>query len=136
MNRVQLTGHINGRVHNTHVEYLAASPADVRTSISGSGLPYENAHQAFEDTPNTGSLILGPRNRFSIDLFTPNSYYEYSNDFGKVLVPPCVYITYDQRTVRVRLASNHTKMCVPIDDESEGSEDQWVIFKKFAHPPP
>lgn len=144
-NRLQLTGHINGRVNDKLITYVAAAPADIRSSACGSVLPFENADQAFNNTPNTGKIQLGYNNSFTIDLLTPNSYFEYSNDLGKVLVQPCVFITYDNISVRVNLSYDqgklksqyqeiHNSERVSSDDSVSNSEDQWVIFQKSAQP--
>lgn len=141
-NRLQLNGHINGRVIDKNVSYIAAAPSDARSSEVGSLLPFENSDQAFNNTPNIGSFQLGYNNSFQIELLSPNSYFEYSNEFGKVLVPPCVYITYDNINVRVLLdrdSGSQFKGILNSDRiESEDvnnapdSEDQWVTFKKYT----
>lgn len=139
-NRLQLDGHINGRVIDKNVSYIAAAPSDVRSSELGSLLPFEISDQAFNNTPNVGSLQLGYNNSFHIELLTPNSYFEYSNEFGKVLVPPCVFITYDNINVRVILDSgtpfkgilNSDRITSENVNNSPDPEDQWVTFKKHT----
>lgn len=86
---------INGRVHaivaSKSLRYYAAAPADRRMSYTGSGLPFANATQALEGSPNQGVVNLGHNNEFSIKLAMPNSYY---TALGTVLVPPTLYIIY------------------------------------------
>lgn len=139
----RLKGRIDGVVLNQTIRYIAAAPADVRSSFIASGLPFETPSQAFENTPNSGSLKLGLNNTFDVEIIMPNSYYEFSNDFGKVRVEPSIYITYDDQTVRIKLDDampfraltiQQNSALQPIDPNE--SQDQWVIFKQTTYPRP
>jgi hypothetical protein len=67
------------------VHYLAASPPDYRSSFAGSALPFADARQAFDRTPNRGVLNLGADRTFEVRLLYPNAYYA---GLGSVYVPP------------------------------------------------
>lgn len=144
MKLFRLKGRIDGIVLNKIIGFIAAAPSEIRSSVMGSALPFETASQAFDNTPNVGSLKLGLNNTFDIEIIMPNSYYEFSSEFGKVLVAPSVYITYDGRTARVKLedAVPFKSLTIRLNSalqapaEPTGSEDQWVIFKQTAYPCP
>lgn len=98
-------GKINEVVKNNTVYYAAANPPDYRATYTGSGLPFANQSQAFENSPNRGSVVL-INNTFEIKLMYPNSYYI---GLGSVLVPPSVQLEYEtidgkQRTVTIKLS--------------------------------
>lgn len=76
---------------NTDVRYAAASPADHNGSFSGSGMPFTSEAQAFDTTPNRGTLIIGVDGDYSVELLLPNSYYRR---LGSDLVPPTLYVAY------------------------------------------
>jgi hypothetical protein len=83
---------------------MAANPCDRRTSFNGSGLPFGNSEQAFEGTPNKGSVVtsLGSLN---IHLLFPNSFY---TDLGNSLIPPCLFLRWtslggEERRVTIKL---------------------------------
>lgn len=57
------------------VMYWAAAPANFGISLSGSGLPFANAIQAFESTPNKGLLQVSNDNTLTIEMKYPNAYY-------------------------------------------------------------
>lgn len=71
--------------------YAAAAPAETRTSVSASRLPFANKEQAFFQTPNTGVASVAADGSFAISLKTPGSYYA---GLGTVLVRPTVFLTF------------------------------------------
>ena len=73
---------------NPKIIYWAANPPTYNTSFSGSGLPYYNPEQAYENTPNVGAVIAYNR-EFSFKIFYPNSYYV---GLGSVYMSPRVNI--------------------------------------------
>lgn len=87
--------------NGTQVEFIAACPPDQRSSFSGSALPFANPKQAFQGTPNKGSVgtkdAEDPKeqqDRKAIDLplaSMPNAFYV---GLGTVYVPPVVYVRY------------------------------------------
>lgn len=91
------------------VRFLAASPPDYRYNYSGSALPWANPTQAFQNTPNKGTVgeISGNGNMFSIKLLYPNSYYV---GLGTVLVPPMLSLFYtsggEEKTKNIQIADS------------------------------
>lgn len=89
------------------IKYLAAAPMDRRASYTGSGLPFANGRQAFENTPNKGTIELGNMNKFEIKLVMPNSYYV---GLGTVEVPPSLFIFYnnghEDKRIVIRLGNS------------------------------
>ncbi len=98
---VTVQGKIEGTVTAARIRYRAANPIDKRSSLSGSGLPFVNAQQAFENSPNIEEIELNTHNTFSIDLLMPNSYYI---GLGTVLVPPSLFIDYHNGSERQTLS--------------------------------
>lgn len=90
-NDLKIKGHIEDFVKDKKIYYIAAAPADYRSSFTGSGLPFYNQIQAFENTPNIGEIHLDEHNSFEIDLMTPNSYMV---GLGSVTILPTLYIEY------------------------------------------
>ena len=75
----------------TTIKYVAAAPADRRSSFTGSGLPFANERQAFSNTPNAGEVAGSPQPA-SIRLpGAPNAYYA---GLGTLLIPPHVRVEY------------------------------------------
>jgi len=72
------------------IEYRAAAPADLRLSYSGSGLPFATPEQAYDHSPNIGSVETSPEGSFEIELYSPNSYYVCE---GIELIRPHVHLT-------------------------------------------
>lgn len=72
------------------VKYMAARPADRRASYTGSGFPFANKQQAFENTPTTGTMRIYD-NTFRLKFPIPNSYY---SNLGNKLVPPTLFLSY------------------------------------------
>lgn len=135
MRQIEVYGKITEVVPTNKVSFVAACPPDSRSSFTGSGLPYENANIAFDNTPNIGEIELDRNSAFTIKLYVPASYYEYSIDHGKVLVPPCIFITYNNKTVRIQIEhaisfrSSHLTV-----RERYGQEDQWKQFSYTVYP--
>lgn len=88
----KIYGKVTEHVKDKTLTFAASSPCDRRTSFSGSGLPFPNAHFGFENSPNVGSLKLSDDNSFILEMQTPNSYYM---GLGTLLIPPTVYFTYN-----------------------------------------
>lgn len=87
---ITVEGEITELVKDNMIYYFASAPADYRATYTGSGLPFYNQIQAFDNTPNTGTIKL-TNNRFSINLTLPNSYMI---GLGSVVIPPTLYIKY------------------------------------------
>jgi len=71
------------------IRWVAPQKPTRGIGFNGSGLPYHNAEQAFQGTPNKG-LIDSPDGSFSIALETlPSAYY---SGLGSTYVPPVVML--------------------------------------------
>ncbi|HEY9701677.1 MAG TPA: hypothetical protein V6C58_04490, partial [Allocoleopsis sp.] len=53
---IKLIGKLEDSVSDKRIFYIAASPADHKATYTGSGLPFANQIQAFENTPNIGEV--------------------------------------------------------------------------------
>lgn len=103
---IKVKGRIDEQVKGGKIYYIAAAPADHRATYTGSGLPFSNQIQAFDNTPNAGTVDIGMDNSFEIDLMTPNSYMV---GLGSITVPPTLYIQYinsmnEPKTVTVKVS--------------------------------
>lgn len=78
-------------VDSLDVMYIAAAPADMRLSFSGSALPFANVEQAFDCSSTSGKAKLDQDRSFEVTIPTPNSYYAA---MGTVLVGPTLYVKY------------------------------------------
>lgn len=87
---IKVQGVIRELVENNELYYIAAAPPDYRATYTGSGLPFANQDQAFDNSPNFGKVAMTD-NTFNIQLMFPNSYYV---GLGTVIVPPTLYIQY------------------------------------------
>lgn len=84
--RGQLTNFAGAR---QTIRWVAPQKPTRGIGFNGSGLPYHNAEQAFQGTPNKG-LIDSPDGSFSIALETlPSAYY---SGLGSTYVPPVVML--------------------------------------------
>lgn len=75
---------------NVFLKYWAAAPPTYSLSFAGSGLPYPNEDEAFENTPNSG-FVKVEGGSFSFSLQYPNSYYD---QMGKKYVVPEVKLQF------------------------------------------
>jgi hypothetical protein len=87
------------------IYYIAASPPDYRTTYTGSALPFANQSQAFDNTPNKGTVRV-QGGQFKLDLMYPNSYMV---GLGSVTVPPMVHLEYkllsgQKRNVSIKIS--------------------------------
>lgn len=89
-NDLEISGIFEEEIDNNTLYYVAASPPDYRASFSGSALPYKSKTQAYENTPNHGSVIL-KNNTFTFNIMNPNTYYD---DFSNTLNPSYVLLNY------------------------------------------
>uniref|UniRef100_A0A6C0BG07 Uncharacterized protein n=1 Tax=viral metagenome TaxID=1070528 RepID=A0A6C0BG07_9ZZZZ len=90
--QISVKGRINENIKDNKLYFVAASPPDYRATFTGSGLPFHSQIQAFQNTPNKGSIdINGYGEEFEIKLIMPNSYYV---GLGTVVVPPTLYLEY------------------------------------------
>ena len=103
---ITIKGYFKDAVDNNMIQYISPNPPDYRSSFSGSALPFASEKQAYENTPNFGTVRL-IENTFLIELSTPNSFYK---DFSNNIVKPIIEITYifkgTVKTITIPLDSN------------------------------
>ena len=116
---IKVEGRIDDTIQDNEIYYIAATPADHRATFTGSGLPFANQLQAFDNTPNSGSVTVTSDNSFEIYLLTPNSYMI---GLGSVQVPPTLYISYingngESRVISIQVAQGipYRSMTYPMD---------------------
>jgi hypothetical protein len=81
---------IHGQTHlNRTIRYLAANPLWRNYSYAGSGLPFPNPTEAYDQTPNQGIVMTDSTDRFTIKLQHPSEYYV---GLGKKLLKPHVHL--------------------------------------------
>lgn len=85
---ITVSGIVKTESVNPKVIFWAANPPGYLTSYSGSGLPFYNKEQAFENTTNKG-LVIALSREFSFKIKYPNSYYA---GLGSIYVPPKLYM--------------------------------------------
>ena len=144
--QVVFTGQIRDHVKDGKLTYAAAAPADRRASYSGSGLPFFNAAQAFEHTPNIGTVSTDAGGRFVITLTMPNAYYI---GLGSTYVPPTIYLTWNNgqtsvdRSVQLAEGIPYRKLTYPwqrVDASFYGSmwslpvRSQEQVFRDSVYP--
>lgn len=89
------------------IKYMAARPADRRASYSGSGFPFANKEQAFQNTPTQG-IIKVFNNTVALTFPIPNSYYA---NLGNKLVYPTLFLSYVNGSGREQVVE------IAIDDQ-------------------
>ena len=85
---ITIEGRVNSNSNNPTIVYWAANPSQYMTNYSGSGLPYYDSEQAYENTPNMGKIIANDK-QFSFKIVKPSSYYA---GLGTYYVQPHVNI--------------------------------------------
>lgn len=82
---------VTPKAKGSRVSYAAAAPAELRSSFSGSGMPFASERQALEDTPNRGVAEQCENGTYTVRIREPNSYYVA---LGTALVPPALHVLY------------------------------------------
>ena len=100
---LKVTAEVKSKTDNPTIIFWAAAPATLSSSYSGSGLPYANPEQAYDGSPNVGSVKAVNR-RFEFNIYMPNAYYV---GLGSLYVPPNI----------------HFKICEP------GSDNKFITIK-------
>lgn len=113
-------------VPSGEIRFIAASPCDRRASYTGSGLPFHSAEQAFLDSPNRG-IIKVQGNYFEIPLLFPNSY---QIRLGRELVPPTLFLMYDDIAGNVRVV--RIKLGDPVPYRFLGYPSQFTLGRNDA----
>lgn len=88
---VEINGKVPGGKRGDELHFFAAAPAERRATAAGSGIPYANAEQAFDSTPNKGTLRLDEGGAFRLRMVQPNAFYA---GLGTRYVPPAVHLWY------------------------------------------
>ena len=71
------------------IRYIAAAPSDKRQSYMGTDLPFATPEMAYEETSNTGEILL-KGSEFKFVIRQPNSYYVKN---GTRLIEPHIHIS-------------------------------------------
>lgn len=125
-----IRGIVNEYIKDDTLYYLAAAPPDYRATFSGSGLPFASQVQAFDNTPNRGSVrVPGYGSEFVINLMTPNAYY---TGLGTVYVPPTLYIEYTSQQGIKRNLSVKVSNGIPYRSLTHPGPGQGVIARANA----
>jgi hypothetical protein len=77
------------------IKFLAAMPAERRTSFTGSGMPLANQRAALEGTTNRGTArpVEGTNDVFEVVL--PRGFPGvYHSDFGASIAPPTLHVLF------------------------------------------
>jgi len=85
---INVSGRVKSNIEDPVILYWAGNPADKLTSYSGSGLPFSNPEQAYENSINQGATKASNR-EFSFNIQMPNSYYV---GLGSLYIPPHLHI--------------------------------------------
>ena len=85
---VVVRGKVNTENPTVKIVYWAANPPQHNMSYSGSGLPYHNPEQAFDNSNNVGTTY-SINGEFEFKIRMPNSYYV---GLGSLYIPPNVHI--------------------------------------------
>ena len=115
---ITIKGEVITQSNNPKIVFWAPNAPTYNSSFSGSGLPYYNPEQAYENTPNVGAVIAENR-QFSFKIFYPNSYYV---GLGSVYMSPRVNI----------------KICEEGSDEGEVHTillGEGIPFRSLTYPP-
>ena len=84
---IEVKGYVNSMTSNPTILFWASNTADRVTSYSGSGLPFANPEQAYENSRNVGAVKANNR-KFVFNIEMPNSYYV---GLGSLYVPPHIH---------------------------------------------
>jgi hypothetical protein len=122
-NDIIIRGVINDYVIDNILYYSAPCPPKYNGSFSGSGLPYFSREQAYENTPNKGSVVLDSEGNFVITLIKPNSYY---SDFDNLNCPEIEIIYNKNKLFTVKL--DHEKIAHRLLSYPELRKSEGVLF--------
>jgi hypothetical protein len=89
-NDIVIRGRVQELLQDNSIYYIAASPPDYRATYTGSGLPFANETQAFDNTPNLGKAYVN-NGVFEFSIMYPNSYMR---GLGSIQIPPTVFFEY------------------------------------------
>jgi hypothetical protein len=124
---VQISGIIHDTVKDNTRYFIASNPMDRRSSFNGSGFPYANSEQAFEETPNKGSVSCAMGVQFKIPLLFPNSFY---TDLGNSLIPPSLFLKWATLSGEERQAT--IKLGDPVPYRFLGYPEEYTMAREDA----
>jgi hypothetical protein len=99
-----VTGNCKVTSADGRLKYIASAPADMRMSLSGSGLPFPSEDVAFSGSLNKGEVQMNGSN-FAFQVKNPNSYYKNN---GATLVYPHVQFVIGSEIFMVSLGVKDT----------------------------
>lgn len=136
---ILVTGEVNNDIPNPIVIYWAPNPPTYSTSFTGSSLPYYDSIQAYDRTPNVGSVKC-INNKFQFRIKYPNAYYV---GLGTLYVPPHLHfkICTDKNIKDDLLNLNVSDLKKELDDKKNLNYhtikiDDGVPFRTLTHPAP
>lgn len=123
---------------DSNIKYFAPSPPDYRSSYPGSALPFASELQAFQNTPNIGSVMVDSENRFEINLVKPNAFFNIDSR-----IEPYVSIIYkyngEVKTIKVQLGDTFKHKTIQSDphkfpriDDVVESQEKILKKRKFC----
>jgi len=86
--------------------WWAAAPPCYGISLSGSGMPYANAVQAYDNTINKGIIDVSSGNGVVFEMKYPNAYYI---GLGSLYVPPHI-------NMKLTDGSSEVQWVIPVDN--------------------
>lgn len=101
-----------------NVYYIAAAPPDLRTTFTGSGLPFISLEQGFENTPNTGIIHANGSNVIQVPLVFPNMVYQNS----VICIPPTLFLKYMYNGKYVYIKMKISNVAYPYRDVRYGKK--------------
>jgi hypothetical protein len=84
---IVVQGEVKSKTSDPTIVFWAPNPPTWSQSYSGSGLPYHDSIQAYENSPNVGAVKAVNR-KFEFRIKFPNAYYV---GLGSLYVPPVVH---------------------------------------------
>lgn len=84
---VVVQGEVKSKTSDPTIMFWAPNPPTWSQSYSGSGLPYHDSIQAYQQSPNVGAVKAVNR-KFEFRIKFPNAYYV---GLGSLYVPPVVH---------------------------------------------
>lgn len=144
---ITVKGKLTEKTIDDTLYYLAAAPANYMANYTGSGLPFANRAQAFDNTPNRGKTNINYCNGFNIKLYLPNSYM---CDLTNKKIPPTLYLQYKNlnneiKTLSIKISEGipYRDLSYPIKRTSNSFylsqfenevKDQWKILIDSSYP--
>ena len=98
--KIKIMGELKANINkNSKIIYWAATPVNMVTSFTGSGMPYANPEQAYDRSKNVG-MVNCKNGKFEFSIYFPGSYY---TGLGSIYVPPNIHL---------KLFENNSEECI------------------------